>query len=402
MHVLASHYDKEFKSALELVRFDYPIGGEKREPTLLIKTKTLLLKYIVSGAKLQLFFFMIENRLVYTIGIWDDNEHPAYLWSVLKRQEEKDALLGLAKGDYCQIFLFNELSVNIAQKVVFIEKNPELCDLINNCTIGAVDQSKFQKRVSEILDMNSKIILDGNVLIDIPNEDTWQEIFSTYVTNKIKPIRINIFNQDESRQQEELLVWLIDNLHPLGVYHSPQIPKGSGSREFTDALLTYNNGSFLIESKALTIFNRNILPDRLTLSGDITKHIEKAIGQLKGAVRQIKLGTCIKTISGETIEIEREKPAHCIILIPDMELISNSENLGLNTIQDFMEKTNSYIHLVDISELVRIVQAASMISSNSKSVTKIMAFDYYLLKRAKIAVNAKTLCVNVLLKMDTQ
>jgi hypothetical protein len=53
------------------------------------------------------------------------------------------------------------------------------------------------------------------------------------------PSLIDLFDGNEGNQQEQLCVWLTDNLQPSGVYHSPQIPKGSGTRELTDILLSH-------------------------------------------------------------------------------------------------------------------------------------------------------------------
>jgi hypothetical protein len=55
-------------------------------------------------------------------------------------------------------------------------------------------------------------------------------------------------------------------------------------------------------------------------------------------------------------------------------------------------------HILDVSELLRIVQAAEMIAARGVQTTPMMAFDYYLLERVKKTLDAKTLCIEVLFR----
>jgi len=104
----------------------------------------------------------------------------------------------------------------------------------------------------------------------------------------------------------------------------------------------------------------------------------------------------VTTASGVEIEVTRNQPAHAIILIPEMDLIQDRAALGQSMIKSFMRETGSYIHVLDVSELLRIVQAAEMISSRSEKVTAMMAFDGCLIERAKRADKAGTLCIEIL------
>lgn len=69
---------------------------------------------------------------------------------------------------------------------------------------------------------------------------------------------------------------------------------------------------------------------------------------------------------------------------------------------DFIKETGGFIHLLDIFELLRIVQAAEMISSRSLNITSIMAFDYYLIERAKKCKEVGTLCIEILLRFEKE
>lgn len=114
MHILAAHYRSEFLATPQLVRIDYAKGANGFEPTLLVKGSTLLLKYMVLGARLQFHLGRVNDRLFYAITAYDDASKPAMLWSVVEKEAEINALKGLALGESCPIFLFNELAINVA------------------------------------------------------------------------------------------------------------------------------------------------------------------------------------------------------------------------------------------------------------------------------------------------
>ena len=400
MHLLSQKNREEFLATPQLIRFDYSYGNKKYESTLLIKGSTLLLKCITLKTKIELLFTSIDDRLLYVLRIWDDAKDPANLWSILEHKEEKDALLALAKDGVCQLFLFNELGVNTAWKSIKVKKSNELFKLLYNCPIGPIKQDKFQKKVSQVLYEESLNPKGKFLSLNIDNNDEWKFIRSTYISNQLNQSSINLNENIEGSQQEELSLWLIDNIHPKGAFHSPQINTKSGKREFTDLLLTYNNGCFLFESKALSVLCRNSLPSQADLTNDTGKHIEKAIKQLKGAIRQLKLGTPIYSASGNEISVERTIPAHCLIVVSELKLVPKTSIIGLDAIKDFMISTQAYIHLVDPSELMRIVQAADIIFSNSNKISKMEAFDFYLLERAKIALEKETLNIEVILRVE--
>jgi hypothetical protein len=93
---------------------------------------------------------------------------------------------------------------------------------------------------------------------------------------------------------------------------------------------------------------------------------------------------------------------HAIILIPDVDLIEDRHAYGLRLIQEFMTATGGFLHLLDIAELLRIVQAAEMIAARGTKTTPMMAFNYYLIERAKKAREAGTLCIEVLLRFTKE
>jgi len=402
MHLLASHYRSEFLATPQLIRIDYAKGANSFEPTLLVKGSTLLLKYIVLGARLQFHLARVSGRLLYAFTAYDDPSKPVMLWSVVENEAEITALQGLVSDEPSPIFLFNELALNVAWSTVKTSFPSEVNGWISNATLGKVDYTAITAEADDLLERAFKgtTTLDELLSAEIVPIEEWHAVFNHFITSHGSDSPVDLFSRDEGGQQEQLAVWLTDSLHPRGVHHSPQIPKGNGTRELTDVLLSHEYGALLIESKALTVFNRDTLPDRTKLAKDVSQHVEKAVRQLRGSIRRLKDGALVTTRAGSSIDVERSKPAHAIVLIPEFDLIENQENYGPAFIANFMKATGGFIHLLDLAELLRVVQAAEMISSGSEKLTPLMALDYYLMERAKRTRDAGTLCIQVLLRMQ--
>lgn len=79
-------------------------------------------------------------------------------------------------------------------------------------------------------------------------------------------------------------------------------------------------------------------------------------------------------------------------------MIKDHDASSILSMREFMESTDDFLHLLDIAELSRIVQAAQIISSRSENVTPMMAFDCYLVERAEKVCAAGTLSIKVLLR----
>ncbi len=399
--MLSSHNRSEFLAVPQLFRFDYAHGRDGFEPTLLIKGSTVLLKYIVLGARMQLAFTMCDGRLLCALKVRDDGDNGCILWSVVEREEELNGIRGLARDEPLVAFLFNELAVNVAWNDLptlgTLDRLPIWAD---KAALGGVDHSAIEVSVFPLLDRLHRHVENDDewLVLEVGGRSDWKAVHNRFITAGASASLIDLFDGDEGNQQEQLGVWLTDNLQPSGVHHSPQIPKGNGTRELTDILLSYEFGAVLIESKTLSVLARERLPDRAKLKRDVSAHIGKAFGQLCGAIRALKSDVPVTNLKGTTLSVEREHPVHAIVLIPDLELVDDRAAYGIEFMQDFMGATGGFAHLLDISELLRIVQAAEMIAARGTTTTPMMALDYYLIERAKNSADAGTLCIEVLLR----
>lgn len=292
MHVLSARNRSEFLATPQLVRFDHAKGKDDFEPTLLIKGDALVLKYLIKGIPLQFVAARIRgDRLLYGLLIFDDPADPAILWSIMERSEEQNALFRLAEGEDCQVFLFNELAINVAWTAIPLSlASSRLGSLAASAALGPVDHRAMRSAVDQVLlQARSRDATDPELLVvDIPRVYDWRVVRNSLITKQASVSHLDVFDLDEGRQQEKLIIWLTDNLLPSVSIDQPQVQKGKKLRELTDALLSYPLGTFIFESKALALLNRPTLPDRPTLIKNILGHIDKAASQLKGAARQIR------------------------------------------------------------------------------------------------------------------
>lgn len=307
----------------------------------------------------------------------------------------------MVRGESLVSFLFNELAVNVAwNDMPTLGALDRLAMWGDSAALGRVDHAVMRATVGPMIDRlhQSGVTDDEWLVLEVGGRSDWKAVQSHFITAGASASLIDLFDGDEGNQQEQLGVWLTDNLLPFGVHHSPQIPKGAGTRELIDILLSHEFGAVLIESKTLSVIARERLPDRAKLTRDVAAHIGKAFDQLRGAIRKLKSGVPVTSSTGVLIEVERENPVHAIVLIPELDLVEDHHAYGIEFMTDFMRATGGFAHLLDIAELLRIVQAAEMIAARGQTTTPMMAFDYYLIERAKTAAEAGKLCIQVLLR----
>lgn len=402
--MLSAHNRSEFLATPQLVRFDHAKGRDGFEPTLLIKADVVVLKYLTRGVRLQLMIAQVRgDRLIYGLVVHDDPKSPGVIWSVLEREEERQALLGVAEGKPLQVFLFNELAINVAWAEMQVNVTGSgLGSLAAYAGLGQVDHKGMSATVDEIyVRLRDGEVTDPTMLlVDLPAVEHWNSVRNSLITSQSGVSEVDLFDLDEGRQQEKLVIWLANNLHPDVIIDQPQIMKGGRLRELTDILLSYSGGTFIFESKTLKLLNRPELPDRVKLSKNVLASIKKGFNQLKGAARQIRDETTIFELDGREHEVERTQPIHAIILVPDLRLLP--PEFGFDMMVEFVKAAHGYLHIVDPSELLRIVQTAEQLvrRSESQTVAPMMALDSRFIERAETCIDAKSLNVEIITRFE--
>ena len=137
MHILASHYRSEFLACPQLVRFEYAMGRDDFEPTLLIKGSTLLLKYVVMGARMKLAFARLDDRLLYGLKIYDDPEKAGLLWSILEHEEKNPPSRPWRAGNIAKRFYLTRLRRTSHGQPLELTSREPICWLFSRRGNGA-------------------------------------------------------------------------------------------------------------------------------------------------------------------------------------------------------------------------------------------------------------------------
>ncbi|MDO9473728.1 MAG: hypothetical protein Q7J28_11780 [Caulobacter sp.] len=357
----------------------------------MIKASNLTLKYLVRLRRFRIVLLRAGAKwLGYGVEVPDDPEHPALLWSMLETEDELGALRMLMESPKCTVFLFNEALANVAWAEAELDlSSGGVRDLVESSSLAPEHDSRAMLAMQKVFALmeDDRFPSAERVFVDVPNVTAWHPIHSTYITNRAQPSPLSIFAEDEGGQQEELALWLIDGIRPDGAVKSPQIHEPGKVRELSDLLLSHEFGAFLFESKTLSILARDDLPSRPKLTRALVKHLDKATGQLVGGLKNLQRGYTITDLAGNEVEVNRTHLPHVVILVPDLSLLSDEQEYGGAFFARIMEEAGAFFHILDPAELLRMVQAANIIAERSERVTPIQAFDFYLMERAKLALN---------------
>lgn len=401
VHIPSETVRSELLAVPEMPRLTLAKGRDGFEATLLIKASSLTLKYLVTLKTFGFCVFSADgNEIGYAIRIDDDPTHPAVAWSLARTRDEIRTLKVLLKEPKCVVFLFNEAVVSVAwgETELHIDSN-EVSSFVNKArpTKGDLNHAPSNLEAVSTAICSCSLEQDKGIVSEARVPE-WHPIGNTYITNQLGISELSIFAVDEGGQQETLALWLTDGLHPSGATANPSITLGGKEREFTDILLTYSFGSFLIESKTLSIFDKPRLPPRQKLTSNIKAHIKKASGQLGGALRAVRGGAPVFG-DGKPVELELGLPPHVIILVPDLTLLNSATEFGGEFIQNYLRTHRAFLHILDTTELLRMVQAAQMIARAGKTTTEMMAFDAHLMKRFEYGMSAPTPDFDFLLRL---
>jgi hypothetical protein len=389
MHLPSAELRQELLSAPGFARFVKSLGSSGLETTLIFKGATLTLKYLIRRAHLSILIEQLSSgELLYAVLIDEYDNKPAAIWSLVETEEEFFALTDLAKIRSFPLFLFNEAAVNVCWANVHFELLSPL-DSIIRAPIVFSSRAKTQED-SRLAEAAIDAALSGSTFstaLHTKEPLKWNAITNHYITNQLVASPIGILTENEGDQQEELCTWLLDNLSPSGAYRGPVVKEEKQDRELTDVLINYPGGCFLIESKTLAVLDRDELPPRSKLRKNVLKNIKKALSQLPGASRNIRAGLEVTSASGEAITINKKMPPHCIVLVPELSLLTSEDALGGDLLKEFLKQHGAYLHILDPSELMDLMRAAGHIAFLGKKTSRMMAFDSMLIERWQKAVD---------------
>jgi len=405
MYILTGRRRDEFLACPELVR----MGEGTDPPVLMLKTTTLSAKYLLRSTKIRVAVFRVGGYLLYGLLFNDGHLEEAVRWSLIEEPHELESFRALSSHGSLRLAVFNEAAVCVAIGDLTVSNAPTsllaFCQGVepypfrpDGVDLSTADEA--DSRLEQLL--GGTLSANEGIFIDVTPPATWAPVKNHFITNNAAAGLVSLFDADEGNQQEALAQWLVGELSPEGAIRSPQVDERGNVRELTDILLTHPYGNVLFESKALSLLARPTLPPRERLTQQTVSHISKAARQLAGAARNIAAGLCIMDRAGNVIRVDRTQPPHLVILIPELSLIAGREEVGLPFFQSVMQNTGGFLHILDPNELLRIVQAGSMIAARGRTTTPMMAFDNWLMRRSEHLMKVGHPYFHVLLRFDEE
>jgi hypothetical protein len=177
---------------------------------------------------------------------------------------------------------------------------------------------------------------------------------------------------DEGGGLEKSAYLLLEANFPGTVHVNPEFDDGAKKREFCDVLVVGKNEVFIIQSKVMAMLERN--PEQTTERRvkSVYSNFQKALSQLCGSVRRLRLGQTIYTNEGAEILIDEnaKKLVHGIVLL-------SSTNLSLpwpKVSQELIaasRKSHAEFHVLEFGELQQHVAFGKTLDEMSLHLSKI-------------------------------
>lgn len=382
MHLPSERVYREMRSEEASLWFVPANGGE--EIAFLIKAPSSTIKALIAGCQLRLIFGRKGPYLSSGIRVIDVPDAPIIISGAQREAEEHQALLRALLERRFPVFLFNELDVCLAWTNLELseESSRQVAEMLSDS--GALYVGPFTPECSHALDCfcystdNTHTYPGASPipLVEVlTTTEDWRTNHVSFVGLR-EHHTITIGDHNEGEMFERAVWASLESVFPLTLYKSPQVRIGTEIRELTDVIVFYEYGSFLIEAKDISVIQAGYGRDQERRTKGVKKQIKKAIGQLVGASKAITHGDRVFDANGKELNIVRDKPAHCIVLITELMHWGDWSEVE-KLLMDAMRSTGAFFHLLDLREFIMLLKGSS---------GKAPVFDYNLIERCKAFV----------------
>lgn len=157
---------------------------------------------------------------------------------------------------------------------------------------------------------------------------------------------------NEGANLEQTLLELLGSKYPKHTFHNPLVQLGTRRRELTDLLLVSEDALFLFESKVMAVFERGLNVTTEERARRTMKHFRKAIGQLVGAVKQVRSSAPIFTRDGILLSIPRSKNIviHALMVVSSANLPLDFHKIAAE-LTGTRSQASTFYHFLNLSEL---------------------------------------------------
>lgn len=304
------------------------IDRSRNEPHLWIiaKLPNNLIREIRVGAKadLRAWVVEVEGRLVAAFGLtaYDDAAAPRTFFGACRDDDQAADLRAVLAAGMFPLQFHNENFLPLLQADCSFD--PELArpvlDLLSSVGYPAGDGLRLRGLALDLVDAalsgNTDARVRASCLIPLTFEDTL-------------PLNVHVAGQtffvddkDEGGELERLALQAFEWLCPHGAFRGPQVMDGGKLREMCDVLALNRRpqfaeeGIFVVQSKVASAFAEGLKRKTWRRATSIEKNIEDGIGQLKGAIENLKAGVQVWRNDGTDIETDSPQPEGADLLPP--------------------------------------------------------------------------------------
>lgn len=366
---------------------------EKFTKKIIVKAPTHTIKEIYQGKEIFLYIkseqYFSRDVLFTGLAINDFRENPAYIFGINRFKDEIKIIEKLFGEESLEIDFYNELGIAVLSAMLRI--NNELRDTvlseIRNCNIDDEDfivepyLDKFQEEYIK----NRKI---KHLELDIDN----LKVVNNHIIGQ-EVVKYTITDQDEGKLLEDKIFAALDNMFGTDLFHSPYFIRQNLKVELTDIFCFSESGVFIIETKAMSVFNvnTNITTDRRI--ANLHKQIRKALKQTSGVCNNLytKEVSIYDSRNHQEIIFDRKVCPHCIIIVDDLIPLGEHWHQILIEVFEQMIENKCYTNILDVKEFIKLVK----FSNNSK-----YNLDYFLLERCQAVISNENLFVDIRFKNE--
>ncbi|RZG17400.1 hypothetical protein EXT47_02800 [Pseudoalteromonas sp. CO342X] len=382
MHIPAEQIYKEIKSEDAGV---WIVPASNQETAILIKLPTSAAKSLIAGSELELFAGIIDNYLCGGVKIFDVPDAPLFICKPQHHKQALESLIKITSLKKSPLFLYNEMDICIASsEISFHHKAKEqLNDYLD---------LKYELSLSKDI-QNANAISDrfltkmqnqnGSILRFEVTCDQWESSpTSFYGVKNTYTISIDELNEGEVFERA---IWAsLESVFPLTLTKSPQVQEGKKKRELTDIVASHQYGTFLIESKDLSVFQAGMNRTRERRLKGTQKQALRAISQLTGASKMVRNVRNITSLDNCSVPLVLNQPMHCIALITEI-MHEGDWSKVVQALIKANRETGEFFHLLDFKELINLLKL-----SNGDS----RLFDYNLMLRFEKLIKLKSIHIS--------
>ena len=325
---------------------------------------------------------MKDSFLCTGVKIMDMPDSPVFISGVQRNEEEHQALIRALTERRVPLFLFNEMDVNLAWTIIELseQESYDVLEFVGN--EANLYTGPFSGEASHALDcfdysvdrthtyLNAHVIPIHTISVTL---EQWRSTHNYFISDHESHC-ITIDEKNEGETFERAIWASLETVFPLTLYKNPQVIIGEKTRELTDVFSFYPYGSFLIEAKDLSVINAGYNRDQARRTAGIQKQVKKAITQLVGASKAFARGEAIFDADGNELNINRDQPPHCIILITELMHYGDWKEIEMQLMKA-MNEAGAFFHLLDLRELIALLKGSS---------GQAELLDYNLIQRLKI------------------